>query len=391
MIKQWNSPIVSLHNKHQMVDVSRILQSWKLTVLIWLVCLVVTSQPLLAESKPDDNVQKYSVEELVASLSETLTSIDSLYCEFDQVQKKGDVVVDSKRVRYARYGKKWHTTEFSTADDNVSKVENVVCYDGEHAYSYFIIKSPDGSVKYSTTQIHDYQQPTLLSPEYMLGVRISNLNRSITDVCKPGKHAGMTVNKIGNDLYQLKISSIPNGTDNKGNVYTYDVLCDIDTKHDMLPSSILLENSPETKLFRKARQPWYQRWHVTEFKRILDESSKTERWFPVKGILEQGADIEVPLFELSLENIQINANLEENLFNPEIPKGTTIFHMTAKEGGRVSLAGDSTTIDKRINVLADKAQTANTSSSSYFWLVAVNLVLLPLVAFILWWRYKTNN
>ncbi|MAX37796.1 MAG: hypothetical protein CME33_14660 [Gimesia sp.] len=392
MRTHWNSPVISLFDKLRDRTGASRLHLCQVILSGVFFCLVTAPQPIFAQAKAKTEPQGNSAAELVAGLTETLTSIDSLYCEFTQIQKMDNEVLDSRRCRYARFGHQWHITEFSVADDKESEVGRTVCFDGERVYSYSVTKSPDGTALTGTVQVHDFQEPPLLSPEYMLGMRLPDLRKSIPAVCQENQVASVTAEAVDQEqLYRLMINSIPNGTTSEGKVYRYDVTCELDPEYGMLPSNIRVEFSPETKAFLESHRLWYQRWYNLEFRRIVDEYTGTERWFPVKGILEQGGVKKIPLFELSLENTRINANLEENLFNPRIPAGTTIFNMTAEGGGRVTLAGDTAAVDRKINELADHARATESDSFAYTWIIAVNIVFLALIAFVLWWVRKSKS
>jgi len=171
-------------------------------------------------------------------------------------------------------------TEFGIEDDKVSEVERTVCFDGKQVYSYSLITSPNGTVRHGTVQIHDSQEPPHLSPEYMLGMQLSNLRRPLPTVLQTNKTPKVTRYIIDDrQQFQLMLSNIPNSTNRSGKVYAYDVTCILDPAHDMLPSDIRIEFSPETKAFLTTHQTWYQRWHVKEFKRVMDESSKKNGGF----------------------------------------------------------------------------------------------------------------
>ena len=189
-------------------------------------------------------------------------------------------------------------------------------------------RSPDGKLRDGFVQIQmpDSQEPPIVSPEYLIGMRLNDLRQSLPAVCQTNK-AIVLPSKIKDtsNAFHLKLSSIQHGKTPEGKSYTYDVTFDLDSAHSMLPCLIQVEFAPETKAFVETHRNWFQRWRVLEFARVPDESTKSERWFPRRGILEQGGNVEAPTFELTIENVRLNANLQENLFDPYAPDGAILF------------------------------------------------------------------
>ena len=161
------------------------------TVVIGFCLILQLAHPQRSFATLQDELddQNQSAEKLVNGLTETLTSIHSVYCEFTQVVKTGDKSTSTKRLRYARFDDKWHMTEFSIEDDKVNSKESVVCFDGETVYSYFVTRSPDGKLRDGVVQIQmNYsREPPIVSPEYRIGMRLNDLRQSIPAVCQTNK------------------------------------------------------------------------------------------------------------------------------------------------------------------------------------------------------------
>lgn len=330
----------------------------------------------------DPHRETVSQEEIVAILTDTLTSLDSLYCEWTQIRRIQGQIDTTKRCRYARSGKKWHNTEFSVDDNGVIK-ENIVCFDGEQAYAYHVTRSPDGSATYGTVEVQDSQGESLLTVEYLIGMRLPSLRRSLPDVFRSIAPTQITTANEG-DLFELRLTGVPNSVRADGKVYAYDITCDVAPKYGMLPTQIHAEFASDTKSFAQ-RPSWSQRWRIENFALVEDELSKTVRWFPFRGILEQSTGKDAtppPAFELLLTTVRLNPPLDEHFFTPAVPDGTTLVDSTSRGRGRVTLAGRGTSVDRRVTKLAEVAGRAGGGSSLLVWLLLGNAIVFALIAFI---------
>lgn len=287
---------------------------------------------IVAEEEKISPENQGTLPSVIDSLSESLTSIDTLYCEYRRVMRKGERIENDIQCRYARSGAKWHITEISGKDGSVLH-ENTVCFDGTKAYSYNAERSPSSSLDFGQIQVRDTHSAPLVSPEYLIGNSISDLNESLLGICRSNANrlSAMDANERG--LSSVVVSSIPFGTV-EGKPIAYDLTFEIDPSHGFMASRINLEfTSPTMDLFPSHRSR-FQRWESTEFRLVKDERTNTNRWFPSKGLLTQGVGDEIPSFELTFETVHLNRALDEHLFNPHVPKGTTILDLTAGSAGK---------------------------------------------------------
>ena len=116
----------------------------------------------------------------------------------------------------------------------------------------------------------------------------------------------------------------------------YDVAITLDPKHDLLPADILITESKKTITW----PGWEQRWKVLEYRRVVDEQTKRERWFPVSGILTQGrtkspAGKMPPTCKITVDKVQINPKLSPTLFRPAVPVGPSINATTPAGRGQL--------------------------------------------------------
>jgi hypothetical protein len=273
--------------------------------------LLILSNDCYSQSPKD----RLTAKDVVAALSDKLTSIDSLYCEYEQKYTPTDGSSPiTETSRYARHGEKWHKTEGFQ-----SEKELTVCFDGTKSYS-FVRKAVR---KYqSEIEVRDSHARPLVSPEFLIGVHVpGNLKGSITDFCSVHDFDLMPQAADARHC-QLILRDIPLDYAKKDDLVGHDLACTLDPDHDMLPVSIQVEFSPDSKDRYPTHRNWFQRWRITRFERVLDERVNAERWFPTSGILEQGNTEAGPQFEIRMTRVRINANLDESLFNPHVTAAT---------------------------------------------------------------------
>jgi len=120
-----------------------------------------------------------------------------------------------------------------------------------------------------------------------------------------------------------------------------------------------VEFSDEAKEKYTSNRDWSLRWETTEFQRFPDGMSGGERWFPSATKFTQvsgKSDDEKSLVFMNLFSIRsvvINKELDPSLFNPQIPRGTTVVDSTSNGKGRISLHGGAQAVDNRAKQLAE--------------------------------------
>jgi len=274
-------------------------------------------------AEPQD-VAAWPVEELIAKMKDQLASIKSLQCEYSRKFENSPSAV---KCTYARSEGKWHYAEQS--DSRQGRTENTSCCDGQIEFTFNVVHRQQAPSVWSGVQLHVPRGADRLSvnPEYLLGAELSNVSRSAADVFAL---KGVTVTKSqamcpdGTVGVRLSAHDVPAARADSGGV-NYDVFITLDPKHDLLPAEILITESKKTITW----PGWEQRWKVLEFRRIVDEQTKHERWFPVSGILTQGhakspAGTVPPTVRITIDTVRVNSKLLPALFRPEFPDGTHI-------------------------------------------------------------------
>jgi outer membrane lipoprotein-sorting protein len=332
-----------------------------------------------------------SAEALVSAITDVLTSMDSISCDFSVMQR--DATDKEPKVlrprRYARAAQKWRLAEVSVPHGENASEERVTTFDGARVYSFTRSQDRDGVQRLGTVEVHDSQRPPLLSPEQLLGMNLSNLGRSIPEVCT-GNHvtAESAVFDDGRNGFRLVVHSVENGRTAEI-IWAYDVEFWLDPEHGMLPADIWVRFSPETNV-PKSHRNWFSHWRITAYRKVMDEASGDGRWFPCEGILEQANDI--PTFLISLDNIRVNLDFDPSEFSPDIPAGTTVADSTASGRGRVTVVGGPLAISDRVELLTKKARSSESPVTRRNWLIVGNLAFAIVFAlFLLWKRYLSRR
>ena len=271
-------------------------------------------------------------------MKEQISSIKSLSCEYSRKFENSPRPV---KCRYARSEGKWHYAELS--DSLEGREEHTSCCDGQLEFTFIVIHQQRAPSVWSGVQLHVPRGVDQLSidPEYLLGWHLSNVCRSAADVFAV---RGVTVTKSqpvcpdGTMGVRLLASDVP-GARVEAKGLKYDVAITLDPKHDLLPADILITESKKTITW----PGWEQRWKVLEYRRVVDEQTKRERWFPVSGILTQGrtkspAGKMPPTCKITVDKVQINPKLSPTLFRPDVPVGTSINDTTPDGRGQLFIA-----------------------------------------------------
>ncbi len=272
----------------------------------------------LAQAAEPQDFGTWPVEKLVATVKDQLASIKSLQCEYSTKFENSSRLVQS---RYARSGAKWHNAELSNSSEG--REENTSCCDGEIEFNFFVVHQQRGPSVWRSVQLHVPQgaDHLCITPEYLLGAELSNVGRSAADVLTS---KGVTVTKSqamcpdGTVGVRLLAHDVP-GTRVEAKGLRYDVAIILDPKHGLLPADILITESKKTTNW----PGWEQHWKVLQYRRVVDEQTKRERWFPVSGILTQGRT-KSPNVKMTVNKVQVNSKLSPELFRPTFPDGTHI-------------------------------------------------------------------
>jgi hypothetical protein len=285
---------------------------------------------LAAAADPQD-AAAWSVERLVDAVKAESLSIDSVYCEFSYRFNNSK---HPTKCKFARSGGKWHYAELMNSPEGQS--ENISCCDGQLEFTFIVAHLPKAPSSWSGVQLHlPRREYPGFTPECLLGTNLSNVSRSAADaftlkgVAVTKSEVSLADGTKGPRLLASDVSAA--GADANG--LTYDVAVTLDPKHGLLPAEILV-TQPEK---RATRPGWEQRWKVQEYRRIVDEKTKRERWFPVSGILTQGLP-NAPTVTLTVDKVQINPKLPSTLFRPDVPVGTSIDDTTPDKRGRLFIA-----------------------------------------------------
>lgn len=171
----------------------------------------------------------------MAALTDQLTSIDSLYCEYSI--QYGDSASPVKS-RYARSGIQWHGAELSLDEQRLQ--ENTFSYDGHLVYGFVVRRQPDGPDDWSTVQLQDPRDQENLDPEALLGGTLSNVSRSIVDALELAEvtksEATLPDGTVG---IRLLARAVPTAVASSEEL-KYDVAVTLDPKHGLLPAEILI-------------------------------------------------------------------------------------------------------------------------------------------------------
>lgn len=337
-----------------------------------LVCLAIalTSHSACGQDKSTT----YSAEELVAAVTQRLSEVTSLYCEY--TIRYGNNA-DPVRCRYARTGDKWHYSELSHDQARMADKQNTYCFDGDIVYAYVIrSQANDEDVEWSSVHLQDPRAQGNLCPDFLLGAKLSNIGRSIPEalemaenVAKSGEMA--SADTITTTLAARGILAARTGPEQM----KYDLSIALDPEHDFLPREIRITESDENITW----PGWANHWTILEYREVLDERADRKRWFPVSGILKQGGT-DAPTIEMLIDDARINSDLPSSLFHPEIPDGVTIADTTAAGHGRMAIKGGKPAIDTRMKELVGRArEAAGQSATSRMWLVVINVVLLAIL------------
>lgn len=328
----------------------------------------------VGDAYPDNNVTDYSVEELVAAVSDKLTSIESIDCEYSV--QYGDAT-DPIKCRFARSGSMWRYEEIISEEQNGLKNENILSYDDRIVYSYTITHQT-GKEKWGFVELQDPRLQENHDPDEMLGLKLSNISRSIIDVFKRGR-LKKSENKLLDGTMGITMSArdVPRALEEK---LKYDVAITFDPNHDMLPREILITESEGHITW----PGWEQRWKILEFRQLLDESTNHQRWFPVSAILTQGRT-RGPTIRMKADKIRINPSLPMAFFRPDIPEGTTVSDVTVDGRGKLAIKGSHFVIGNRIKELTDQARS-DRKHSRRGWQIfaAIAMVVLSILFFV--WR-----
>lgn len=351
------------------LEFGRVRRCAGLRILAVLLIAAVAVQSARSEEHTQEQSSEYSVEELVAAVTEQLTSIESLYCEYSWQFANSP---RPTRCRYARSGSKWHYAELSFDAERKADKENIYCFDGNLVYAS-VVRNPQGKdPQWGSVHLQDAREQESPDPDSLLGAKLSNVNRSLPQV-----FALVDVTKLDASLsdgppgFQLRALAVP--TSRTGpEIMKYDVSVTLDAVHDLLPREIRITESEETG----TSPEWAQHWIINEFRRIRDERTDRERWFPVSGTFEQGKT-GAPAMTMVVDQVRINPILPETLFRPEIPDGVTLADTTSTGHGKMAYKGREFLQDADINGLANGAREALGKGSAWtWWIIVANLVLV---------------
>ncbi len=286
------------------------------------VWLLTPSRAIAQEAVADDGSGQYSSLELVDRLAEQLSTIESLYCEYqiEFLGKDESAPTTVSKRRFARAGKKW----FLANQIDEGSGESRTLYDGDTVFGYRVLLLPAGEqLENTTVQMDAEQEFPLLTPDAFLGTDLSNLRRSVVNVLRLAdielsheKADGETI------LYRLVARDVgSNGRDQNMDEtraktrYRVDTL--LDPTHGFLPRELLITQDAETTTW----PDWKQHVKVLEYRDVVDERTNKVRWFPFTAVLEQGRPA-APDIKFTVSKLQINPELSKSLFELRIPDGT---------------------------------------------------------------------
>jgi len=334
----------------------------------------------------------YTVEELAAGYSETVSSIETLYVEYEQRFESSDGRTQLESCIYARDGIKWHysTVPINNSEDVVEDEKTVTCSDGKQAFLYYLPADPaaNGSINLGTLEVRDARPEPMISPEYAIGVKLAELATSYPSqgslIKLLNAQPPLPIQQVaGARQGEFVISPIEIASSSTG--VEYSVRAGLDADHGFLPSLLVVEFAEKSKRKFPSHRLWSLRWETQSFQQCLDHAGETQRWFPRECKLTQTSGLDPDSgkafhssYSLDVQTIEINKVLDPTLFNPRIPSGTTVVDATATGKGRVSIQGGAQAVDLRARQLA--ANTANSGGGRYrAVIIALNLVMLVAV------------
>jgi hypothetical protein len=324
-----------------------------------------------------DDVSAKSVNGLVAAVTDKLSSIDWLDCEYS-VQlgdQSGESIGPLIKCTSARFGRNWRHTELVSGQQG-QKNERVMCFDGTFVYDINLTHQ-DGKDQWRGVVLREPEAGTNLDPAYLLGLELPTVGCSMMDVLKQG---GVIKSEEalpdGTTGIRLLTPGVPAANAGPKSM-KYDVAITLDPKHDLLPRQILITESADNI----TRPGWEQRWKILDYRQVLDKQTGRQRWFPFSGTLTSGSSKEPTIF-MTVETVRINEAMPLSLFHPEISAGTTILDHTADKRGQVVVNGGQS---KRINDVTDQANAGR--SLSWIWFILAGIVALVVVIGFLWRRH----
>jgi hypothetical protein len=338
----------------------------------------LASLSILGRADASERVASPSAGEAVAALTEQITSISTLYAEY--TVRYGDQP-SPIRCRYARSGPKWHYCELSLDPATQAESENTYSFDGDLVYAYVLKRPAAGEAVWSSVHLQDSREQENFVPDFLIGAKLSNISRSLVDVLAASKPsiAERSADDQPGTIRLLAEEVAPNRATAGSNKYNIAVVLSPD--HSLLPERIHITQSPETAKFAG----WAQTWTISEFRRVTDGRTNIERWFPVKGALEQGTT-GAPTIELSIENLRINADLPISLFKPDIPDGAVLADTTSDGRGKLVLQGGQRLMEQQSTESVGREKEISPASNSRYWLVAGNVMAAAVAVglYIIW-------
>ena len=236
----------------------------------------------LALAADPQDAAAWPAEKLAGAVKEQLSSIESFYGEYSIQYGNAKAPVNC---RFARSGDKWHYAELKNSPEG--QTENTSCCDGQLEFTFFLVHPPKGPSSWSGFQLH---LPRRESPRVCSRMSAgSRFLQSQPFGCgglhsqRSGRHeiaSGLPDGRTGVRLFARDVPRARVGALE----LKYDVAVTLDPEHDLLPADIRITESKKTAV----SPGWEQRWKVLQYRRILDEKTKGERWFPVSGVLTQG-------------------------------------------------------------------------------------------------------
>ena len=292
-------------------------------VLPWLVVQSIAASRADAQDVVADGERpSHSAQELVNRLAEQLSTIDSLYCEYqiDMIAKEDSAPTKTSKHRFARAGKKW----FFANQIDEGAGESRILYDGDTVFSYRVLLLSEGErLKKDTVQMDAERELPLLTPDAFLGTDLSNLRRSVVNVLRL---AGVELSQEKTDdetiCYRLVARNVGSNdknqsTDQAKAKLRYKVDALLDPTHGFLPRELLITEDVETITW----PDWKQHIKVLEYRDVVDERTNKVRWFPFSAVLEQGIP-NAPDIKFRVSKLRINPELPKSLFELQIPDGT---------------------------------------------------------------------
>jgi len=348
---------------------------------------------------------EYTAEELAAGYSETVSSIETLYVEYEERFTDANGSTRAKSCVYARDGSKWHyaTTPIPEEDGTTEAVEETVtCSDGKQAFLYYLSADPrtNGRIDFGTLEVRDARPEPMISPEYAIGVKVADLSRSLPSkgslVRLLNAHPPLPIQQLGgpsgNELVIRPVAVAAGSVE-----VEYSIRARLDADHGFLPALLVVEFSEKSKREFPSHQNWSLEWGCQQFQQCLDHASGKQVWFPKHcQFIQRGGSESDPkkinqsTYSLALRAVEINKALEPNLFNPRVPSGTTIVDVTADGKGKISIQGGARAVDLRAKQLASK--TANSGGGRYHTVIlAFNLVALCAVVLYFYFARKGRS